>query len=311
VADFFRSLHETTAEYRDWDVSDHPRIRTGFPFFDGPTEGGVARGEVGILMARSSVGKTNVGLNIIRVNPSVPTVMFSLEMHGRYIVRRLAASHMNVSTSVVRHDHPALLRLEQDYPMLSIIDRPSMGLRDMDKALEEARKAWGRPAELIVIDYLELIGGVPAMSANEGVAKVARKIKDFARTKDAAVWVLHQVSRSAGDAGDEPLDITSGKYGGEEAADYLMGAYRPCLRKGISQQEYQRTAPELFLQFLKTRSGGGIHPQGVRHRLDPESLRLTEWDAGVMSPLFPEPLAPEIEEPDHDWFEGEIEGVLT
>ena len=309
MADFFRSLHETTNEYRDWASSDHPRIRTGLPFIDSRTEGGVASGELGILIARSGVGKTALGLHLARVNPHVSTLIFSKEMHARYMVRRLAAAHCNVPTSEVLATSPALVKIEQDFPHLGIIPY-RLNLREMGRALDEAHAVWGRPVELVIIDYLELIKGGPSMSAAEGVAKMARDIKDATKQWDTATWVLHQVSRGAGDAGHVPLGINDGKFGAEEAADFLVGAYRPSLEPGLSQSEYLRCVPELYIQLLKTRTDGGIHPSGVRHYMDPRSMRISTWEEGTMTPLIPERVAREISDDDAHWFD-ETEGVLT
>lgn len=280
---FFQPLKTTVRQYADWAQSDHPRIATGFPILDSRTSGGIAQGEVLLFMARSSVGKTAVACNMV-LNAAVPTVIFSLEMHGRYIAKRLAAIHSDVPDEGVEFDlrttgkSEPFEKLVADYPKLTVIDKPAMSLKEMGVAMTEASEEWGETPSLVVIDYTELIGGVPSLGAAEAVDKVCRKVKDFAREWDCALILLHQVGRGEGGAGAEPLSLTAARYGGETQADYVLGAYRPCLRLGITQEEYLADRWQIFLQFLKTRGGSSIHPGGLLHYFDVNSMRISaEW----------------------------------
>jgi hypothetical protein len=237
-----------------------------------------------MFQARSSVGKTTWALNVVKNNCPLPTIFFSLEMHARYIAARLAAIHSQVKTETLESElrrqgvsHPMNVMVE-DFPHLAIIDRPGMSLKAMQSAVDETVDAWAgvKPA-LIVIDFLELIGGTMSLSAVDKVDQLCFRLKDFARNNNAVVLILHQVGRGQGGAGAEPLDIMSAKYGGEVSADYLVGAYRPCLRKGITQDQYMAERWWFYMQFLKTRGGSEIHPEGKLHMLNPETLRITEW----------------------------------
>jgi hypothetical protein len=93
--------------------------------------------------------------------------------------------------------------------------------------------------------------------------------------------LLHQVSRSEGGTGAERLSMKSGKFGGEQSADYLLGAFKPALEEGIGDDDYLQKRWFLYLQFLKTRGGSEIAPNGVRHYVHPETMKvaagLDEW----------------------------------
>lgn len=280
---YYRPLSEVTRDYVRWATSEHPRVGTGFDFFDSRTQGGCAAGEVLMFQARSGVGKTAVAGNIVAGNRHLPTVFFSLEMHARYIAMRLAAITTGTATKRIEYDlrttgrSLALQELVELYPRLAIIDKPGMSLKEMGVACQEAAQVWQEHPQLIVIDFLELIGGVPSLSAVEAVDKVARKVKDFAREQDAVVLLLHQVGRGEGGAGEEPLSMASGRYGGEISADYVLGAYRPCMRKGISADDYENERWQIFLQFLKTRGGSELHPSGFLHQFNPDTMQIGDW----------------------------------
>lgn len=278
-----RSVKQGLSEHYEWATDPRPRVGFGMPFFDGPTNGGLAREECGIIMACSSVGKTAVGLNVIRHNPDVPAVFFSLEMSWRMLSARLVAMHTGMTTrqletSVRTYDviPPQAIQTSADFPLFLCDDTPASTLVMMDRALEQAGALMGQRPRLVVIDYLELIPGAGGTNGTEQVDKIARKIRDWTRKNDVSTWCLHQVGKGDGGAGADPLELTSGRYGGHTPFDYVVGAYAPRLRKGITPDEFHRVKDELYLQLLKNRNGEAM-PAGQRHRLDSSTLRLSEW----------------------------------
>lgn len=279
---FFRPLTDVALDYRRWATDPRPRIPTGYELMDSRTNGGAAAGEVIMLTCRSQVGKTTFALNTVVNHPEVPTVFFSLEMNARYLIPRLAAMLSGTPTDQIEKDMMTTGRsavveeaVELLSPTLAVLDKPAMTIKEMGISLQETQQAWGQKVRYVCIDFLELIGGVPSLSTVDKIDGLTRRIKDFAREHDVVVLLLHQVSRSEGDEGDKPLSITSGRFGGEVSADYVLGAYRPCLAGGITQQEFLTKRWYFYLQFLKTRGGPEIHPQGELHCFDPNTMRIT------------------------------------
>lgn len=284
MTSLLKTLAEAASEYRTWATDPRPRMGIGYPIFDARTNGGAARGEVILFQARSQVGKTTFGLNVVNnLGAEHAAVIFSLEMNARYLVPRLAAMHTGTPTSEIemsfrnQGDHQAIIETLQAFPMLAVPDKPAMSLKEMQTTLLEAQDRFGQRIDFVMIDFLELIGGTNALSTVDKIDGLTRKVKDFARLNDLVVMLLHQVGRDSGGAGAEPLDITSSRYGGEVSADYVLGAYRPALRKGITQQEYMAERWWYYLQFLKTRGGSELHPEGMLHQFDPETMKISEW----------------------------------
>lgn len=279
-----KTFAESAAEFRQWATDPRPRMGIGYSIFDSRTNGGAARGEVILFQARSQVGKTTFALNVVNnLGPDAVCVFASLEMNARYLVPRLAAIHTDSSTTEVENafrnfgDHPAILQTVMDFPYFAVPDKPAMSLRDMTAVLDEATQRFGRRPDLLIIDFLELIGGAAALSTVDKIDMLTRRVKDLARDRDLVVLLLHQVGRGAGETGAVPLDITSSRYGGEVSADYVLSAFRPCLRAGITQDEFLRERSWYYLQFLKSRGGSELHPEGLLHRFDPDTMRITEW----------------------------------
>lgn len=267
-------LYETIEQHREWALRADARIPIGFPFFDIRT-GGVALGEVCMFLARSGVGKTAWACNVAEMARRVPQVFFSLEMQGRFIASRIAAIHVDVPTRHIESDlksygeSGALDQLARDYPYLSICDKPGMTLRQMGAALDELETMWlGVKPRLVIIDYMELIKSA-SMTAVEGLDAISRKLKDFARERDVAVIVLHQLNLSDSESGGwSPVRLRDARYGGPTAADYVLAGYRPSVKPGAYQDGL------IQLQFLKTRTDGGLHPGGVGHTFNEATLRI-------------------------------------
>lgn len=280
-----RGMGEVAREYRSWATSSQPRIPTGFSLVDSRTGGGIAEGEVLLFLARPQVGKTTWALNVIRNNPDTPSLFVSIEMHGRYLLSRLAAMRHGISTiqleSTARFDDPSspLLETAAAYDKLAIVDDPAISTDGIREAIDDATELLGTRPLLVMVDYLELIRS-NGSSAVEAVDRVAVDLKRVARDADVALVVLHQVGRSEGGNGDVPLGLKAGRYGGEQAADYVVSAFRPCLSPNLTEDEYRAAQPHWYFQFLKNRASGAIHPAGALHWLDPISMVIGEGPPG-------------------------------
>jgi replicative DNA helicase len=282
-----RDVRDGFTDYQTWASDARPRIGFGLPFFDGPTRGGIAKAECAMILAYSSVGKTSIALNVIVNNPATPTVFFSIEMSWRLVVARLAAIYTGTPTweleaSLKAGRYPdQLLDTAGQFPFLLGNDQSEISIKEMKTYVQEAGRKLGTPIRLIVIDYMELIGGAGLLGKSEQIDKAATKIRALAKDTDAAVIVLHQVGKGDGSDGHKALSLDSGRFGGHQPFDYVVGAYAPRLNRELSASELQRVEDELYLQLLKNRSGKA-EPAGVRHRLDVKTNRLTPH--GVFTP---------------------------
>ena len=272
-----------------WATSGLTRVPTGFPLFDDRTNGGIAPGEVFLFLARTSVGKTWWALNVIaNQDETTPMIFFSLEMHARYILQRLAGIASNTPTIDVERslsetgECDGVRQAEERYPMLAIEDEPGLSVRRMSDALEEYAATFGQLPRLAVVDYMELVRS-PGMTQVENVDKLGWSLKDFARREDIALVVLHQVKRGDNNQGHQPLTMTDARFGGEMSADYVAGAFRPCLNPNLAPDMRAALDDDFRLQFLKTRSSGGIYPDGVRHHFDTQTGAIVPMPSDLPS----------------------------
>lgn len=283
------TVHQGIDSFVSWASDRRPRIGLGLPFFDEATKGGLAKAECLMVMATSSGGKTWVALNAIANNPDIATLFCSLEMSWRQVVARLTAITTGVPTweleSELKHGRKPGQFFEtiSKFPLLLGNDSSEQSIKDINATVKHGTEMLGTPIRLVVIDYLELIGGSGMLGKSEQVDRAAQKIRTVAKDNDCSVIVLHQVGKSDGGGGFEPLSLESGRYGGHAPMDSVLAAYSPRLNRDLSRDERARIDSDLYLQLLKNRNGMAS-PEGVRHRLDKFTGKISPYGAVVAGP---------------------------
>lgn len=299
-----------------WATSDISRVPTGYQVVDKPTGGGPAPGELLMFIARPGVGKTFWGLNVVANNPTTPALFVSLEMHARYMLKRLAAIHTGTPTAQIEkslREHgwsAAVDKTVQEFPKLVFWDQPGVGLPELHQMVEDYREERQENPKLVVIDFLELLRSFGA-TETESVKRMAMELKNFAREEDVVVIILHQVARGTAikrrgdeqayvDEGHRPLTKGHAAHGGEYSADYMVGAYRPGLDPTLANIQREFVKRDFRLQLLKSRGDEEFNPnQAVQHDWDPATGRISEINyqyymppGGGGSPWEPYPQAP-------------------
>ncbi|UCE87977.1 MAG: replicative DNA helicase [Deltaproteobacteria bacterium] len=180
-------------------------LATGFQDLDKLT-GGLQRGDLIIIAARPSMGKTALALNIARNAASEPyhkkVAVFSLEMTTRALVLRLLSAEAQVDASAFRTGFISV----NDYGRLSgaasrlseaniwIDDSGAIGVLEM-KA-KSRRMAAERGLDLIIVDYMQLMHGDQNKDSREQeIAEISRGLKALAKELDIPVIALSQLNR--------------------------------------------------------------------------------------------------------------------
>jgi len=284
-----RDVAQGLKDYEAWATDTRPRIGWGLPFFDSRTNGGLARQESCLLIASSNAGKTSIALNVIRVNPDVPVVVFSIEMAWRMLTARLVAQETGQSTTQLEQDlkngvpNPGFQQVMDKFPLLLCDDTAGVTLKQADETFQDATQRLQESPRLVVWDFAERIGGSGLMTKAESMDRLFIKLQDWTANHDTASLILHQ--RGMNDPGWMPVGLNDGRYGGHQYVDYVVGAYAPRLDPSLSAVEREAVKEEVFLQLLKSRAGTE-HPSGVRHRLDSRTMRLSEWHQQVWSQSY-------------------------
>ena len=216
-------------------------VPTGFYDLDEMTAG-FQKGDLIIVAARPSMGKTAFTLNIAQhaaIEAKVPVAFFSLEMSKESLVQRLLTAEARIDAQRLRK---GMLR-DDDFPRLAraagILSSAPIYIDDTPgiTILEMRSKARRLKAEsdlgMVIVDYLQLMSG-PAGSENrqQEVSQISRGLKALAKELDVPVVALSQLSRApeqrAGDDKGRPQLSDLRESGAiEQDADVIMFIYRP------------------------------------------------------------------------------------
>ncbi len=214
-------------------------VRTGFDGFDQLT-GGLRGGELIILAARPSVGKTALALNFARnhaVDFNGCVAFFSLEMTKRELVLRLLLGEAQVDNNrfvngvLSDKDWRALTRAASVLENARILFDDSASVTVGDLAAKARRLDREQKLSLIVIDYIQLVQG----RINRGderreqqVADISRSLKILAKDLDVPIIALSQLNRGPENRPDKRPQLADLRESGaiEQDADVVMFVYR-------------------------------------------------------------------------------------
>lgn len=277
----FATLTDQIERLHDFAANPQQRVRPGIESLDILTEGPAA-GEVYEFMGRSYSGKSIVATNIMASNPTLPMIFFSLEMPARQALTRLYATfenqdHHAVQDQLKNNSLSALIdSLPEKLPHQVIIDKAGQSLDDMSFYMDLYETYYERRPAAIVIDYLELI------RSNDGeghfrTEMVAKRLKDWSKSEQVAVFLLHQTNRLE-HVWDPPTE-DSARGAGYTEADVVIGMWQPALNPKLSITERETLDDEIHMNVLKNRINGRMtRGKDIVLRLEP-SLKLTDLSA--------------------------------
>ncbi|MEX1042223.1 MAG: DnaB-like helicase C-terminal domain-containing protein [Pirellulaceae bacterium] len=209
-----------------------PRIKLGIPGLDAALGGGIAFQSFTVFAALSSHGKSAFGLQVCHRAEAagVSTAFISLEMS----IEELSDRSLSYASSVQKANwHQAVERLEHDTRAQFGHNARGFLIEDVSSLAEvkrEAEWAFQSGCQLVVIDYLQLVGATdPGSDINARMAKVSTTCKQLAKAHNGVVLGLCQFSKRV--EGKKPLapsmfDIDYGSSITRDA-DVILGGIWP------------------------------------------------------------------------------------
>jgi len=238
---------------------------TGFSDFDAMT-GGLHNGELIILAARPSMGKTALAMNVAEVaaiEQRTPVLFVSLEMSGIELADRMLCSLARVNGHKLRNgsissdDRERLIGKANEISEapLFVDDSPSRTVSEIAAGARRIKRREGALG-LIVIDYLQLIEPDNSRDPRqEQVAKIARRLKGMARELEVPLLCLSQLNRQAEDSKDHRPRLSHLRESGaiEQDADVVMFVHREeYYHRGEEKAQY---AGQAEIIIAKQRNG--------------------------------------------------------
>lgn len=214
-------------------------MQTGL--FDLDAKLSVKKGEMLVIAARPSMGKTTLAQNIllnITKNQDGVTVFFSLEMPKDSIIKRLVSSEAGVSMNKLFNDNEmlvedewaAIMRNIEGIQALNMIidDRAGLTAGQMRATLNKIRQEHGK-ISAIMVDYLQLMRSPENASNREReISEISMALKGFAKEFDCPMIALAQLNRGLENRPNKRPVLSDLRDSGsiEQDADQVVFIYR-------------------------------------------------------------------------------------
>ncbi len=196
--DYIESLHEGEGNLTG--------ISTGFADLDEKTSG-LQKGELIIIAARPSMGKTSIALNIaehVGANPEnkKPMLLFSMEMSAQQISQNMLCSAAKIDAHSMRTGELSdndwsklpIAMGELSESKIFIDDTPGLGLLEIRAKARRFKLQYD--IQLVIIDYLQLMESRRAENRQQEISGISRGLKALARELDVPVIAVSQLNRS-------------------------------------------------------------------------------------------------------------------
>jgi replicative DNA helicase len=261
------------------EMADNPNDVTGVPtgFYDlDRMTAGFQAGDLIVLAARPSMGKTALAINIaehVALNEGLPVAVFSMEMGAAQLAVRIVGSIGRIDQGHLRtgkltdEEWPRLTEAIEKLRTISLHIDETAGLTSSELRANARRlsRQCGKLG-LVVVDYLQLMSG----SSNDGenrateLGEISRGLKMLAKELQCPVIALSQLNRSVEQRPDKRPMMSDLRESGaiEQDADIIMFIYRDeyytkdaCKEPGVAEViiAKQRNGPTgvVKLAFLK------------------------------------------------------------
>ncbi len=218
--------------------SDITGVASGLTDLDQRTSGWQP-GELIILAARPSMGKTALALNFVEsamFSQKKPVVVFSMEMPSAALIMRMMSSIGRIDQGKLRNGKLT----EEDWPKLSsavakmkdkllfIDDTPGLNPQEMRARVKRITREHGNPG-MIMVDYLQLmqIAGSSEGRTQE-ISEISRSLKAIAKEFECPVIALSQLNRGVEQRPNKrPMNSDLRESGAiEQDADVILFIYR-------------------------------------------------------------------------------------
>ena len=250
-------------------------IPTGFSTLDQLV--GLGKGDLVILAARPSMGKTafalNIALNVAGKNhrdesEKKTVALFSLEMGADQLVSRMICSEGMLDSEKIKKgtlDNDDMMKLETAVHFLNqknifIEDSAFIKVNEVKAKCKLLKNEHG--LDLVVIDYLQLLQGSKRTdNRQQEVSEISRSLKQMARELECPVIALSQLSRSVESRHDKRPMMSDLRESGsiEQDADIVSFLYRSDYYRSedVDENEVQEPSDVSTVEVIVAKNRNG------------------------------------------------------
>jgi replicative DNA helicase len=205
-------------------------ITTGWDVVDDLMDGGLAPGELGVVMAPAGIGKSwmliNIGANAMRAGHTV--IHYTLELNENYVGQRYDSVLTGINAQTLKHHQDTVQEkmnsLRGDL-IVKYFPTKSVGVMGIKAHLEKTIMLGKTPA-LVIVDYGDLLKINAKKDKHEALEELYEELRGMAGEYGIPVWTASQAGRSALEEDVIEADKIASSYGKVMVADFLMSLSR-------------------------------------------------------------------------------------
>lgn len=205
-------------------------ITTGWDVIDDLMDGGLAPGELGVVMAPAGIGKSwlliNIGANAVKAGKTV--IHYTLELNENYVGQRYDSVLTGINAQTLKNHQDTVeekMKTIRGELIIKYYPTKSVGVMGLKAHLEKTMMLGNAP-DLVIVDYGDLLKINTKKDKHEALEELYEELRGMAGEYNIPVWTASQAGRSALEEDVIEADKIASSYGKVMVADFLMSLSR-------------------------------------------------------------------------------------
>lgn len=205
-------------------------ITTGWDVIDDLMDGGLAPGELGVVMAPAGIGKSwmliNIGANAVKAGKTV--IHYTLELNENYVGQRYDSVITGINAQTLKNHQDTVeekMKSIRGELIIKYYPTKSVGVMGLKAHLEKTIMLGNAP-DLVIVDYGDLLKINIKKDKHEALEELYEELRGMAGEYSIPVWTASQAGRSALEEDVIEADKIASSYGKVMVADFLMSLSR-------------------------------------------------------------------------------------
>jgi archaellum biogenesis ATPase FlaH len=222
-------------EYKDqvairYNEAARHTITTGWDVIDDLMDGGLAPGELGVVMAPAGIGKSwlliNIGANAVKAGKTV--VHYTLELNQNYVGQRYDSVLTGIPAQNLKNYQEDIEEKMKTIPgelVIKYYPTKSTGVMGIKAHIEKSAML-GKTPDLVIVDYADLLKVNNKKDKHEALEELYEDLRGMAGEYDIPVWTASQAGRASLEDDIIEADKIAASYGKVMVSDFLMSLSR-------------------------------------------------------------------------------------
>jgi len=205
-------------------------VPSGWDVVDDLMDGGLADGELGVVMAPAGIGKSwlliNIGANALKRGKNV--IHYTLELNQDYVGQRYDSVITGIGAQNLKHHISEIEDKVESIPgelIIKYFPTKSVGIMGLKAHIEKTIILGAKP-DLVIVDYADLLKVNNKKDKHEALEDLYEELRGMAGEYGLPVWTASQAGRSALEEDIIEADKIASSYGKVMVADFLMSLAR-------------------------------------------------------------------------------------